>query len=139
MEKKTAPIIPSAKLNPMRLVLASSVIVPVLSLSVHASTDYGPAIYREAYPGHWYTSGYGHKFFVEHDMEGYYWGTISYFQRSTTSASVHYCINGRTDNGSDAPAGEVTQMVRDAYYAWHVGCWNRHCIGTEHEGFASNP
>src|SRR5687767_4506830 len=59
----------------------------VLSSPVaHASTDYGPAIYREAYPGHWYTTGYGKRFYIIHDMEGYYWGTIYWFQRSTVYA-----------------------------------------------------
>jgi hypothetical protein len=108
-------------------------------INARASTDYGPAIWRPAYSGHWYTSGNGHKFHVIHDMEGYYLSTISYFQQSGTSASVHYCINGLKDTSSDAPAGEVTQMVRDAYYAWHALCWNTHSTGTEHEGFVSNP
>src|SRR5262245_42608154 len=85
-----------------------------------ASGDYGPAIWRPAYSGHWYTSGVGKRFYVIHDIEGYYWTCITYFQRSTTQASVHYTINGKTDNGSDAAPGEVTQMVADAYYAWHA-------------------
>src|SRR5437588_8711362 len=99
----------------------------------HASTDYGPAIWRSVCSGHWYTSGYGHKFHVVHDMEGYYWGTISYFQNCSTSASVHYCTNGKTDNGSDSIPGEVTQMVSESYYAWHACCWNKYSTGTEHE------
>lgn len=117
--------------------------------SADASTDYAPAIYREAYSGHWYTSGNGHKFAVIHDMEGYYLSTISFFQRECQSvrsdgtcagrSSAHYCINGLKDNTSDAERGEVTQMVREAYYAWHAVCWNTHCVGTEHEGFVSNP
>ena len=114
-----------------------------------ASTDYAPAIYREAYSGHWYTTGYGHHFAVIHDMEGYYLSTISYFQKECqvqnsdgtcrARASIHYCVNGLKDNASDSPAGEITQMVREAYWAWHVGCWNKYMWGTEHEGFASNP
>jgi N-acetylmuramoyl-L-alanine amidase len=105
----------------------------------YASADYGPAIWNPAYPNHWYTSGNGHKFHVVHDMEGYYLSTISYFKQSGTSASVHYCVNGLKDNSSDAPAGEITQMVLEAYYAWHALCWNTHSTGTEHEGFANNP
>ena len=132
---KTASRTSRPLIQPSYLALSLS----ALALSAQASADYGPAIYREAYPGHWYTSGYGKRFYVIHDMEGYYWTTISYFQRSTTQASVHYCVNGRTDNGSDAGPGEITQMVRDAYYAWHAGCWNRYMYGTEHEGFASDP
>src|SRR2546425_9506173 len=105
-----------------------------------ASTDYGPAVTR-LITGctKWYTTGYGHHFCVIHDMEGYYLSTISYFQRSTTQADAHYCVNGLKDTSSDHPAGEITQMVREAYYAWHVGCWNRYMFGTEHEGFVSNP
>ena len=72
----------------------------------HASTDYGPAIWRPVYSGHWYSSGYGHKFIVNHDMEGYYLSTISYFQRSSTQASVHYYVNGKKDYTSDAAGGE---------------------------------
>src|SRR5438270_12012022 len=109
------------------------------TLSTQASSDYGPAIWNPACNGHWYTSGYGHKFHVVHDMEGYYLSTISYFQNCATQASVHYCVNGLQDTGSDHPAGEITQMVLEAYYAWHVCCWNLYCTGTEHEGFASNP
>ena len=37
------------------------------------------------------------------------------------------------------PRGEISQLVREAYYAWHAGCWNRHSLGVEHEGFVSNP
>jgi N-acetyl-anhydromuramyl-L-alanine amidase AmpD len=72
-------------------------------------------------------------------MEGYYLSTISYFQRSTTQASVHYFTNGKKDYASDANPGEVSQGVRDAYYAWHARCWNQYTTGTEHEGFVSNP
>ncbi len=104
----------------------------------HASTDYGPAIW-DANCGQYYTSGNGHKFAVIHDMEGYYLSTISYFNNCATSVSIHYLVNGKHDTTSDAAAGEITQMVRDANYAWHVKCWNTHCVGTEHEGFASNP
>src|SRR5207237_114719 len=62
-----------------------------------------------------------------------------YFQNCNTQASVHYCVNGLQDTGTDHAAGEITQMVLEAYYAWHVCCWNTYCTGTEHEGFASNP
>src|SRR5262245_7149024 len=109
------------------------------AFAASASTDYGPAIWRPVYSGHWYTSGHGHKFVVIHDMEGYYLSTISYFQRSTTQASVHYFVNGKKDTSSDSPAGEVSQGVREAYYAWHARCWNQYSLGTEHEGFVSNP
>ena len=109
------------------------------SMTVQAQPDYPPAIWRPAYPGHWYTSGNGHHFLVIHDMEGYYLSTISYFQQSGTQASINYCVNGLKDNSSDSPAGEISQMVRESNYAWHAICWNTWMAGTEHEGFVSNP
>jgi hypothetical protein len=111
-------------------------LTPLLAL---AQPDYAPALWQPAYPDHWYTTGSPHSFCVIHDMEGYYASTISYFQQSGTQASIHYCVNGLKDNASDAPAGEITQMVREQYWAWHVLCWNRYTYGTEHEGFVSNP
>jgi len=48
-------------------------------------------------------------------------------------------VNGKQDASSDYPAGEITQSVREANYAWHARCWNTWAWGTEHEGFASNP
>ena len=104
-----------------------------------AQPDYPGAIWRPAYPGHWNTSGSGRYFVVIHDMEGYYLSTISYFQRETTQASAHYCINGLTDYVGDAPPGEVTQMVEERHWAWHARCWNGYMLGIEHEGFVSNP
>ncbi|MGI8964789.1 MAG: N-acetylmuramoyl-L-alanine amidase, partial [Limisphaerales bacterium] len=106
--------------------------------SMQASTDYGPAIWNPNC-NQYYTSGNGHKFHVVHDIEGYYQSTVSYFKNCGTSASIHYLVNGKKDSTSDAPEGEITQMVRDANYAWHARCWNTHSTGTEHEGFASNP
>src|SRR4051794_22805340 len=100
------------------LALAAGVL-SVASMA-HASADYGPAIWNPAYSGHWYTSGSGHKFAVIHDMEGYYLSTISYFKQSGTQASIHYCVNGLKDTSTDAPAGELTQMVLEANYAWHA-------------------
>lgn len=104
-----------------------------------AQPDYPGALWRQAYPGHWYTTGVGRYFVVIHDMEGYYLSTISYFQRETTQASAHYCVNGKTDYVGDAPPGEITQMVEERFWAWHVSCWNRYMLGIEHEGFANNP
>ncbi len=106
--------------------------------SLYGSADYGPAIWNPNC-GQYYTSGNGHRFHVVHDIEGYYLSTISYFKNCSTQVSIHYCVNGKQDTSSDAPAGEITQIVAEANYAWHVGCWNRYSTGTEHEGFASNP
>src|SRR5262245_27858261 len=108
------------------------------AVCTHASSDYAPAVWRPNC-GQYYTSGNGHKFMVCHDMEGYYASTISYFQNCNTTASIHYLVNGKQDASSDYAAGQITQMVTEANYAWHVRCWNTHSAGTEHEGFASNP
>ena len=112
-----------------------------LTSAAQASTDYGPAIWHPICNANWYTTGFGHKFHVVHDMEGYYATTVAWFDNcSMTSASVHYATNGKKDATSDAAAGEVTQLgVREAQYAWHARCWNQHSTGTEHEGFVSNP
>ncbi len=116
---------------------------------VQAQPDYPGAKWAQAYPGHWYTTGYPKDFVVIHDMEGYYLSTITYFQQSGTQASIFYCVNG-LQNGSDshghyennpgdAPAGEITQMVEEKYWAWHVLCWNKYMFGIEHEGFVNDP
>ncbi len=123
---------------------------------VIAQPDYPPAIWRPPACTKWYTTGNGRYFLVMHDMEGYYWTSISYLNRCDTdtngnylvSASVHYLVNGlqngtdgthSENNPSDPPAGEITQSVRESNYAWHAICLNRYSFGTEHEGFASNP
>ena len=102
--------------------------------------DYPLAHWVSAYPGHWYSDGgYKRDFVVIHDMEGYYLSVISYFQMSSTDASVHYDVNGLQDSPSDAPAGDITQQVEEQYWAWHAVCLNRYSFGIEHEGFVSNP
>jgi N-acetyl-anhydromuramyl-L-alanine amidase AmpD len=118
------------------LLLVSFVAVTTL----HASTDYGPAIYRPMSGcTKWYTSGNGHHFCTIHDMEGYYASTIGYLNRCDINVSIHFEVNGKQDTSTDMPAGEISQSVRTAYYAWHAVCWNTWMWGTEHEGFASNP
>ena len=107
--------------------------------SVENQPDYPLAKWAPSYPGHWYTTGNTRSFVVIHDMEGYYLAVIAYFQMATTQASIYYCVNGLQDNASDAPAGEITQMVEEKYWAWHVRCWNPYMFGIEHEGFVSNP
>ena len=102
------------------------------------------------YATKWGESGPGgHYFCVIHDMEGYYWTTISYLNTCSVSASIHYMVNGLKNgsdshghvenNPSDPAAGDITQSVREAYYAWHVVCWNPYMFGTEHEGFVNDP
>ena len=119
--------------------VASSVALLASATVAQASTDYPPATWKQACSGNWYTSGNGKRFYVEHDMEGYYASTISYLQSCNTSVTIHYCVNGKQDASSDYAPGDITQMVRDSYYAWHARCWNSYSMGTEHEGFVSNP
>jgi Concanavalin A-like lectin/glucanases superfamily/N-acetylmuramoyl-L-alanine amidase len=111
--------------------------------AVWAQPDYPPAIWDPAYTGHWYTSGYSHSFCVIHDMESYFLSVISYFQQSSTQASVHYCVNSEYYDNPAAddglPGGLIVQMVSEQYWAWHALCWNKYSFGTEHEGFVSNP
>src|SRR5436853_7817769 len=92
--------------------------VALLGVTAHASTDYGPAIYRPMSGcSKWYTTG-SHKFVVCHDMEGYYHSTISYLNRCDVSVSIHYMVNGLKDTSTDDPAGEVDQPVRESNRAW---------------------
>ncbi|MGI8966522.1 MAG: hypothetical protein ACR2H1_10610, partial [Limisphaerales bacterium] len=90
-----------------------------------ASSDYGPAIWNPPCNANYYTSGYGHKFHVCHDMEGYYQSTVSLFNGcGYTSASVHYLTNAKTDYSRDAAPGELTQMISEsnpAAVSWRSG------------------
>jgi hypothetical protein len=127
------------KKNTNTKVVAAVLCAGTVANIASASTDYGPAIWRPVCSGKWNTSGSGKKFYVIHDMEGYYLTGISYIQRCDISVSIHYAINGKVDTSSDAAPGEVSQLVSDVYYAWHARCWNNHSMGTEHEGFMNNP
>src|SRR5207248_3266502 len=60
---------------------------------------------------------------------------ISLLRSCSSTVSVFYAVSG----GHDVAAGQITQMVRESNYAWHVGCWNKYMFGTEHEGFYNNP
>src|SRR5436190_12335952 len=100
---------------------AATASILVVGQASYASSDYGPAHWVPNC-GQYYTSGYGHKFVVCHDMEGYYATTVSYFQSCSTSASIHYCVNGIKDASSDSAAGDITQMVSESNYAFHVIC-----------------
>ncbi len=128
-----------SKKTPFIRITTTAVGVAVLGgMNCSASSDYGPATWRPNC-GQYYTSGNGHRFHVTHDMEGYYASVISYFQNCSTSASAHYLVNGKQDTSTDYAAGDLTQMVLEANYAWHALCWNTYATGTEHEGFANNP
>jgi hypothetical protein len=126
-----------------REALALSICLLSGATAAWAQPDYAPAIWSPAYPDHWYTSGDSHSFCVIHDMEGYYLSVISYFRQSSTQVSAHFCVNSEyhdSSGGNDGvPGGQITQMVREEYWAWHARCWNKYVFGTEHEGFVSNP
>ncbi len=66
-----------------------------------------------------------------HTVQGTYAGCISWFKNCNAQASAHYVIRS-----SD---GQITQMVREADKAWHVGSENPYTIGIEHEGYINNP
>lgn len=67
---------------------------------------------------------------VVHTMQGYYAGSISWFQNPAANVSAHYCMRSED--------GEVTQMVRNQDRAWHVGNSNSVALGIEHEGFVDD-
>ncbi|WP_279580466.1 N-acetylmuramoyl-L-alanine amidase [Fodinicola feengrottensis] len=71
------------------------------------------------------------QYIVIHDQEGYYNGTVSWFQNPAAQATSNYVMRS-----SD---GHITQMVPTKDVAWHAGNWyvNTHSIGIEHEGFAA--
>ncbi|MDX9763921.1 MAG: peptidoglycan recognition family protein [Chiayiivirga sp.] len=95
------------------------------------STDYGPAIWNAAYSGN-YTASRSQAISAVtiHTTQGSYSGAISWFKNASAKVSAHYVIRS-----SD---GQVTQMVRDAHTAWHVGSQNGYTLGIEHEGYVSN-
>lgn len=99
------------------------------------STDYGPALWDEAHTNNWGTRAAGQQItnVTVHTMQGTYPGTISWFNNGNqvvngvvVRTSAHYLIRS-----SD---GQVTQMVREANRAFHVGNHNGYTIGIEHEG-----
>lgn len=96
-----------------------------------ASTDYGPAIWNPAHSSNYSASRSASISAVTvHTTQGSYAGSISWFQNSSSNVSAHYVIRS-----SD---GQVTQMVRDAHTAWHVGSQNSYTLGIEHEGYVNN-
>ncbi len=80
-----------------------------------------------------YTKGgiVSYDYVVVHTMQGYYAGSISWFQNPAANVSAHYVMR--------AEDGEVTQMVRNDDRAWHVGSSNPYALGIEHEGFVDDP
>jgi hypothetical protein len=71
-----------------------------------------------------------YQYVVVHTMQGYYAGSISWFQNPAANVSAHYVMR--------ASDGQVTQMVRNQDRAWHVGNSNSYALGIEHEGFVAD-
>ena len=96
--------------------------------------DYNDAVWNPAGTCN-YTSGRGgHAISAVtiHYTQGTYAGSIAWFQNCTYNgvgarASAHYVIRSID--------GQVTQMVREADKAWHVGNCNSYTIGIEHEAY----
>ena len=103
---------------------------PALDASIQ-STDYGPAIWSAASTSNYAASRSAAISAVTiHTTQGSYAGTISWFKNASAQVSAHYVIRS-----SD---GQVTQMVRNADTAWHVGSQNSYTLGIEHEGYVDN-
>lgn len=96
-----------------------------------ASTDYPPAIWNPAASCNYSSRTASVSHVTVHTTQGSYAGSISWFQNCSAGVSAHYVIRS-----SD---GQVTQMVREADKAWHVGSSNGYTIGIEHEGYVNNP
>lgn len=98
------------------------------------SADYDGAIWNPAGACN-YTSGRGgHAIsaIAIHYTQGTYASSIAWFQNCTYNgvgarASAHYVVR--------SVDGQVTQMVREADKAWHVGNCNPYTIGIEHEAY----
>lgn len=92
------------------------------------SSDYAPALWTAS--PYFHARGATASAVTIHTMQGSYAGTIAWFQNNPSSVSAHYLIRS-----SD---GQVTQMVRDAQAAHHVGSQNSYTLGIEHEGYVNN-
>lgn len=112
--------------RPVRAAPGGTLAQPATDVGI-LSTDYGPAL--------WVASPYYHarssySSVTIHTAQGSYAGTISWFRSNPYSVSAHYVIRS-----SD---GQVTQMVRNANAAHHVGAHNGTTLGIEHEGYVNN-
>jgi N-acetyl-anhydromuramyl-L-alanine amidase AmpD len=96
------------------------------------STDYGPALWNPA-PSCNYTAGrtMAVTHVTIHTIQGSYTSAINWFKNCDSNVSAHYVIRS-----SD---GQITQMVREADKAYHVGTSNGYTVGIEHEGYVSDP
>lgn len=105
---------------------------PYLSTSHKTqNTDYPSAIWNPTTCNYSSRNGTAITHYAIHTVQGSYSGCISWFKNCSANASAHYVIRS-----SD---GQITQMVLEANKAWHVGSENPYTIGTEHEGYVSDP
>jgi len=99
--------------------------------------DYPPAVWTPADPSNYTVSArpntYPIMYVIIHVAEGYYSGTIDWFQDPSSDVSAHYVVKSFN--------GEITQMVRHKDIAWHAGNWDYKTwsIGIEHEGYINDP
>lgn len=101
------------------------------SRSGATSPDYSGALFVPAASCN-YTSGRGGtavSSVTVHYTQGTYAGSIAWFQNCNANVSAHYVIR--------SVDGQVTQMVREADKAWHVGVANSYTIGIEHEAYGN--
>lgn len=120
----------SETLQPRNAAVAATAVSPALDAGIQ-STDYGPAIWSPASTSNYSSSRSAAVSAVTiHTTQGSYAGTISWFKNASAQVSAHYVIRS-----SD---GQVTQMVRNADTAWHVGSQNSYTLGIEHEGYVDN-
>ncbi|MBU8895725.1 N-acetylmuramoyl-L-alanine amidase [Corallococcus sp. H22C18031201] len=118
---------------------------PVKALA--AGPNYAAAVWRPSPNYNARPSGYSPSMIVIHTCEGEYSGCWGWLVNSASQVSAHYVVN---ESGS-----EVSQLVREADRAWHVGATydcslngstscglngvsvNHFAVGIEHGGFAS--
>lgn len=110
---------------------AAIIALALSSLPAIGSTDYPPATWNPAASCNYSSRTASVSHVTVHTTQGSYAGAISWFQNCSAGVSAHYIIRS-----SD---GQVTQMVREASKAWHVGNSNGYTVGIEHEGYVANP
>lgn len=100
------------------------------------NTDYDGAIWNSAGRCNYSVGRNGHSISAVtiHYTQGTYASSIAWFQNCTYNgvgarASAHYVIR--------SVDGQITQMVREADKAWHVGSSNPYTIGIEHEAYGN--
>ncbi len=115
------------------------------SQGLTAGPDYAPAIWRPS-PNFSSRGSYKPVFVIIHTCESAYSGCWSWLTQTRSQVSAHYVVS---------PGGEVSQLVREANKAWHIGASynsalnggvesgkngvnvNYFSVGIEHGGFAS--